>query len=166
MLWRRPKVMRRQKRKQPWIARACLLRKLRLWAKDLMTLCFCFQFYTVSMSQAGPHSTVKRYELAENFFALAEQHGTTIPLMVGNRQMGAALSYSGEIARGRAHFDEALILYDPAKHRNLVTRFGQDVRVAILFQRSLSLWLLGIPPLPFTRMLRTHSATRRNRSRS
>ena len=65
--------------------------------------------------------------------------------MVGHRQMGAALSYTGEIARGRAHFDQAFILYDPAEHRSLVTRFGQDVRVASLFQRSLSLWLLGHP---------------------
>ena len=84
-------------------------------------------------------------ELAEQFFALAEQSGTTVPLMVGHRQMGAALSYTGEISRGQTHFDQALELYDPVKHRNLVTRFGQDVRVAILFQRSLSLWLLGNP---------------------
>ena len=83
--------------------------------------------------------------LAEQFFALAEQSGTTVPLMVGHRQMGAALSYTGEISRGQTHFDQALELYDPVKHRNLVTRFGQDVRVAILFQRSLSLWLLGNP---------------------
>jgi hypothetical protein len=51
----------------------------------------------------------------------------------------------GDIAQGRVHFDQALALYNPAEHRPLLTRFGQDVRVAILFQRSLCLWLLGYP---------------------
>ena len=46
---------------------------------------------------------------------------------------------------GRAHYDQALALYDPAEHRPLATRFGQDVGVAILSYRSLALWLLGYP---------------------
>jgi hypothetical protein len=79
-------------------------------------------------------------ELAAQFLALAEKQGTTVPLMVGHRQMGAALTYTGDIAQGRAHFDQALGLYDPVAHRPLATRFGQDVRVTVLFQRSLSLW--------------------------
>ena len=33
----------------------------------------------------------------------------------------------------------------PREHRPLATRFGQDVRVAILCFRSLALWLLGYP---------------------
>ena len=84
-------------------------------------------------------------ELAAQFLALAEKQGTNVPLMVGHRQMGAALTYTGDIAQGRAHFDQALGLYDPVAHQPLATRFGQDVRVTILFQRSLSLWLLGHP---------------------
>ena len=43
------------------------------------------------------------------------------------------------------HIDRAIALYDPAKHRQLATRFGQDVRVALLFYRSLALWPLGYP---------------------
>ena len=46
---------------------------------------------------------------------------------------------------GRVHFDRALALYDPAEHRSLATRFGQDVRVAALSWRSMALWLLGYP---------------------
>ena len=101
-----------------------------------------YGFYVVSWSAFNGEAV---RGLAAKFFALAEQHATAVPLMVGHRQMGAALSYTGEIARGRAHFDQALILYNPAKHRGLVTRFGSDVRVTSLFQRSLSLWLLGHP---------------------
>ncbi len=108
----------------------------------LLLFSVLYGFYVASWSAFNSEAV---RGLAAKFFALAEQHGTTVPLMVGHRQMGAALSYTGEIARGRAHFDQALILYNPAEHRGLVTRFGSDVRVTSLFQRSLSLWLLGHP---------------------
>jgi predicted ATPase len=38
-----------------------------------------------------------------------------------------------------------MALYDPAEHQPLATRFGQDVRVAILCFRSWALWSLGYP---------------------
>jgi len=84
-------------------------------------------------------------ELAVQFLALAEKKGATVPLMVGHRLMGTSLMSTGDIAPGRAHYDQALALYDPAEHRPLATRFGQDVGVAILCYRSRDLWLLGYP---------------------
>jgi class 3 adenylate cyclase/predicted ATPase len=83
--------------------------------------------------------------LAEQFLALAEKHGTTAPLLIAHRLMGSSLLLTGEIARGRAHYDQAIAFYDPAEHRPLATRFGQDVRVAILSYRSFALWMLGYP---------------------
>ena len=65
--------------------------------------------------------------------------------MIGHRLMGTSLLFTGDIAEGRAHYDQAIALYDPAEHRPLATRFGQDVRVAILSYRSWALWLLGYP---------------------
>jgi hypothetical protein len=59
--------------------------------------------------------------------------------------MGLSLVHTGDIADGRAHLDDAMKLYEPAEHRPLATRFGQDVGVAILSWKSLSLWLLGYP---------------------
>ena len=59
--------------------------------------------------------------------------------------MGVSLLCTGNIVEGRAHYDHALALYDPAEHRLLATRFGQDVGVATLSQRSLALWMLGYP---------------------
>jgi class 3 adenylate cyclase/predicted ATPase len=82
-------------------------------------------------------------ELAAQFLALAQKQGATVPLMIGHRLMGTSLLFTGDIARGRAHYDQALALYDPAAHRPLATRFGQDPRVSIY--RSLALWLLGHP---------------------
>ena len=84
-------------------------------------------------------------ELAAQFLALAEKQGATVPLMIGHRLMGISLMYTGDIAEGRAHYDQAIALYDPAEHRPLATRFGQDVGVAILSYRSLALWMLGYP---------------------
>jgi predicted ATPase len=84
-------------------------------------------------------------DLAAQFLALAEKQGATVPLMIGHRLTGISLLYTGDIAEGRARFDKAIALYDPAEHRGLATQFGQDVGVAILSHRSWGLWLLGYP---------------------
>jgi class 3 adenylate cyclase/predicted ATPase len=84
-------------------------------------------------------------ELAAQFLALAEKRRATVPLMTGHRLMGISLLSSGDIVEGRAHLDRGIALYDPAAHRPLVTRFGQDASVAILSHRSRALWILGFP---------------------
>jgi class 3 adenylate cyclase/predicted ATPase len=83
--------------------------------------------------------------LAVQFLALAEEQGTTVPLMIGHRLMGTSSLFTGDIAEGRAHYDQAIALYDRAAHHPLAARFAQDVGVAILSYRSLALWLLGYP---------------------
>jgi class 3 adenylate cyclase/predicted ATPase len=84
-------------------------------------------------------------DLAAQFLTLAEKQKGTVPLMIAHRITGISLLHTGEIARGRAHFDDALAQYDPAEHRALAMRFGQDTMVSILTFRSLALWLLGYP---------------------
>jgi predicted ATPase len=84
-------------------------------------------------------------DLAAQFLALAEKQRATVPLMIGHRVMGRSLMDTGDIAQSRAHCDQAVALYDPAKHRSLATRFGQDLRVTTLSLRSRALWLLGYP---------------------
>jgi class 3 adenylate cyclase/predicted ATPase len=84
-------------------------------------------------------------ELAAKFLALAEKKRETVPLMIGQRLMGTSLMLAGDIARCRAHYDQALALYDPARHRPLVTRFGQDVAVSNFVYRALAQWMLGYP---------------------
>ena len=83
--------------------------------------------------------------LAAQFLALAEKQSSTIPLMIGHRLNGVSLLYTGDIAEGRAHFNRAIALYDPAEHRPLATRFGADIGVTILSSRSWALWMLGYP---------------------
>jgi predicted ATPase len=84
-------------------------------------------------------------ELAVRFLTLAEKQGATGPLMIGHRLMGASLMFTGDIMEGKAHFELAIALYDPAEHRLLASRFGQDIRVVILSGRSWALWVLGHP---------------------
>ena len=84
-------------------------------------------------------------ELAAHFLALAEKQGSTVPLMVGHRNMGVSLLHTGDIEEALMHIDQAIALYDPAEHRQLATRFGQDIGVALLFYRSLARWPLGYP---------------------
>jgi hypothetical protein len=84
-------------------------------------------------------------DLAAQVVALAEKQGSAVPLMIGQRLMGMSLLHTGEMAEGRMHFDRAIAFYDPGAHRRLATRFGQDLRVAILSYRSFALWMLGYP---------------------
>ena len=84
-------------------------------------------------------------DLATQFLALAEKQKAPVPLSVGHRMMGVALTTTGRIAEGRAHYDSALALYDPAVHRPLTMRFGQDTRVTTLSLRSWASWWLGYP---------------------
>ena len=83
--------------------------------------------------------------LARQFLSLAENQGSTVPLMVGHQILGISVLSGGNVTEGRAHYDQAAALYDPAKHRPLATRFGQDSRVVMLSRRSAALWLLGYP---------------------
>jgi tetratricopeptide (TPR) repeat protein len=84
-------------------------------------------------------------DLAAQFLALAEKQSATIPLMVGHRLVGHSSVFTGDVVDGRAHYDQALALYDAGKHRSLAARFGQDIRVMVLSLRSTALWMLGYP---------------------
>ena len=84
-------------------------------------------------------------ELAAQFLTLAEKQGATAPLLMAHRFMGISLLYTGNIAEGRAHLEQAIALYNAAEHRPLATRFGLDAGVHALSYRSWALWMLGYP---------------------
>jgi predicted ATPase/class 3 adenylate cyclase len=84
-------------------------------------------------------------DLAAQFLALAEKQAATAPLLMAHRIMGVSLLYAGDFAKARMHLEHAITLYDPAEHRPLATRFGQDAAVHALSYRSLALWSLGYP---------------------
>jgi predicted ATPase len=84
-------------------------------------------------------------DLAAQFLMLAQKQSATGPIMIGHRLTASSLAFTADIVNGRVHYDKALALYDPAKHRVLATRFGQDLGVVILSFRAWVLWLLGHP---------------------
>ncbi|HEV3192838.1 MAG TPA: hypothetical protein VGY54_20170, partial [Polyangiaceae bacterium] len=84
-------------------------------------------------------------ELGAQCLALAEKQKETVPLIIAHRVMASSLTFTGDIAESRAHSDQAIALYNPAEHRALATRFGVDIRVAVLTLRSAALWSLGYP---------------------
>ena len=83
-------------------------------------------------------------ELAGQFMDLAVQEGATVPLMMAHRLMATSLSHTGRLVDGRAHYDQAIALYNPAEHRALAMRFGQDAGVTNLSLRSMISWALGL----------------------
>ena len=99
-------------------------------------------------------------ELATQFLALAEKQGATVPLMIGHRLMGVSLMFT-EISRKAERISiRRIALYDPAEHRPLATRFGQDARVAILSYRSHGLYGCLAIPRPRSRTQTTRSRMR------
>jgi len=108
-----------------------------------------WQFRLWATQQAALDGDVVR-ELAVQFLARAQKQTATVPLMIAHRLMGPTLLLTGDIVEGQAHLDRAIPLYDPAEHRHLAAHFGQDVGVAILFFKSLALWLLGHPETALT----------------
>ena len=84
-------------------------------------------------------------DLAAQFLTLAEKKRATVPLLMAHTIMGHTLLTAGDFNKAREHYNKGIALYDPSQHRPLATRFGQDIQVAILSYRSLTLWLLGFP---------------------
>ena len=84
-------------------------------------------------------------DLAADFLQLAEKQRASYPLLTGHNFLGGCLVLTGDIAKGMAHLDQGIPLYDPAKHRPLATRFGEDQRTVASFFRSIALWMLGYP---------------------
>src|SRR5262249_50842319 len=81
-------------------------------------------------------------DIAAHTLALAEKQSASFPRVLGHNNLGGSLMFAGDVAEARAHFDQAIALYDPAAHRQLAMRFGEDQTVATLSLRSWALWFL------------------------
>jgi tetratricopeptide (TPR) repeat protein len=85
------------------------------------------------------------HDLATHFLELAEKQNASFPRVLGHNLLGASLLYRGDFGEAKAHFEQRIAFYDPAEHRPLATRFGEDQRVANLSMWSFGLWMLGYP---------------------
>ena len=109
---------------------------------DLLLFSVLYSFWVANLVAFDGDAIRK---LSAEFLALAEKQAATGPQMNGHRVRGVSLLCTGDLAGGREHLDRGSALYDPIEHRQLATRFGVDIRVALLAFRSLALWVLGHP---------------------
>jgi predicted ATPase len=85
------------------------------------------------------------HQLAEEFLRLAEEQGEEGPALAARRMLGVALFQRGDPSASRSCIEQALALYNPAKHKALTFQYGADQRSAGLAWLALDLWLLGYP---------------------
>ena len=88
---------------------------------------------------------VQAEQHGEKLLRLAEATGDSGILLGAHQALGATRFLRGRLHEGRAHFEAALTIYDPAQHHELAFLFGQD---AAAFCRSHLAWLhwhLGEP---------------------
>jgi predicted ATPase len=107
-------------------------------------LLFSMLYGLVIAAGAAFNGDVHR-DLTAHIFELAQRQTATFPRVMGHNFMAYSLMMTGDIATGKAHFDQAFALYDPDAHRHLGNRFGEDQRVPTLIFRGRALWLLGYP---------------------
>jgi predicted ATPase len=101
--------------------------------------------YGVFIASVGAFNGDVTRDIAAHTLELAEKQSASFPCVLGHNNFGGSLLLLGDIAEARTHFDQAIALCDPAAHRSLAARFGEDQTVATLVLRSRVLWLLGYP---------------------
>jgi predicted ATPase len=97
-------------------------------------------FYT----NRGEYQTAR--ELGEQLLSLAQHVHDPALLLQAHRALAAALLYLGEFAAARAHFEQAMALYDPQRHYSLAFDYGgQNPEVSCRSLTAWALWMLGYP---------------------
>ena len=82
-------------------------------------------------------------ETSENFLSEAEKEERMTEAAAARRSLGLACLFQGELAAGRAHFEQALRVFDPERDREAKFRFGPDAGVSAAVYLALANWLLG-----------------------
>jgi len=86
-------------------------------------------------------------ELAERLMPLAQRAQDSALLLDAHVGLGSVLYSLGEVVSARAHYEQALALYDLGQRRSAIDRYGLHIGVSIFPFPYLAqvLWLLGYP---------------------
>ncbi len=76
---------------------------------------------------------------------LATQSGAEEFVLEAHRFLGAISFHMGALESARQHLDEALALFDPAKHGDHAYLYNEDTEVFCLDNLAWTLWHLGFP---------------------
>ena len=101
--------------------------------------------FGVFVSSVGAFDGDVLRDVTSHILELAERQASSFPRVMGHNFVAFSSMLSGELADGRAHYDQAIAFYDPASHRQLATRFGEDQNVPSFVHRAWAAWLLGYP---------------------
>ena len=82
-------------------------------------------------------------ETAEAFLRETEKEARKTEAAAARRCLGTACLYQGDLALARAHFEQALRIFDPERDREAKFRFGTDVGALAAVYLALTNWLLG-----------------------
>ena len=82
-------------------------------------------------------------ETAEKFVREAEKEERITEAAAARRTLGVACLLQGDLAEARAHFEQALWIFDPERDREAKFRFGPDVGAAATGYLAVTNWLLG-----------------------
>lgn len=96
----------------------------------------------LAYSYVSGRSTV---DAAERFVALASRQPDRGPRLVADRHLGMARFHAGRFHDALVLYRRSIAGYDPAAHRELMHRYGQDNQVAANSYLGIVLWVLGFP---------------------
>jgi adenylate cyclase len=82
-------------------------------------------------------------ETAEAFLRETENEARRTEAAAARRCLGLACVLQGDLAVARAHFEQALKIFDPERDREAKFRFGMDTRVGATAFLAITNWLLG-----------------------
>src|SRR5207253_8942596 len=88
---------------------------------------------------------------AERLLFLAQRAQDSALLLEAHFGLGTVLYSFGEWVSARAHYEQALALYDPGQRRAAIARGGLDFGVFSLPYLASILWVLGYPDQALTR---------------
>jgi tetratricopeptide (TPR) repeat protein len=84
-------------------------------------------------------------EIAEEFLLLAERHPYPGLELRGQWALLITCMHLGEFESAMKHFEKALVVYDPERHREDAFLYAQNPGVAMRCFAAWSLWVLGQP---------------------
>jgi len=91
-------------------------------------------------------------EIGEQFMGLAQCQPDPGVLVQAHHTLGPTFLALGPLTLARSHFEAAIALYDPLKHRAHAALYGgHDPGVCCRVHAALALWMLGYPELALRR---------------
>ena len=99
-------------------------------------------------------------QLAQQLLSIAEDRQDPDLLLIAHDTLGESMWSGGEFVPARTHLERASALYNPSRHRSLVSLYWMDRGVNSLAWTGHTLWILGYPDLAVDRVDRALALAR------